>query len=258
MAKLSRLVDLNLSVAASSLRGWRGTSAFRPAAVQPEKLLELYDIENCPYCRLVREALTELDLDARILPCPRGGERFRPEAVNLGGKAQFPLLHDPNTDTWLYESADIIDYLRQTYGQRRSKRPLHGVRVLGSSLASASRITNGMQRRDSSLPEQELELYSFESSPFSRLVRERLCELELPYILRNTGKAAWKDMGPPQLRARLFPGEAVTGRNRQALLARAGKVQVPYLIDPNHAVAMFESADILAYLDRTYASSANT
>jgi glutathione S-transferase len=30
-------------------------------------------------------------------------------------------------------------------------------------------------------------------------------------------------------------------------------MQVPYLIDPNTGQAMFESADIVAYLERTYA-----
>jgi glutathione S-transferase len=29
---------------------------------------------------------------------------------------------------------------------------------------------------------------------------------------------------------------------------------VPYLIDPNTGVQMFESAEIVAYLDRTYAT----
>ena len=78
-------------------------------------------------------------------------------------------------------------------------------------------------------------------------------EYELPYILRSTGKAIAKDLGPPQWRARWFPDEPVVGRNRQRLLARAGKVQVPYLIDPNTGTELFESADILDYLDRTYA-----
>jgi glutathione S-transferase len=30
-------------------------------------------------------------------------------------------------------------------------------------------------------------------------------------------------------------------------------MQVPYLVDPNTGRAMFESADIVAYLERTYA-----
>ena len=47
-------------------------------------------------------------------------------------------------------------------------------------------------------------------------------------------------------------GSAVL-RNRRALLARAGRVQFPYLIDPNTGVALFESARILDYLEREYA-----
>jgi glutathione S-transferase len=30
---------------------------------------------------------------------------------------------------------------------------------------------------------------------------------------------------------------------------------VPYLVDPNTGEALFESADIVAYLDRTYAEA---
>ena len=65
-------LDIAGSTVASSLRLWRGTRA-AVATRQPRQLLELYEFESCPYCRLVREALTELDLDAMILPCPRGG-----------------------------------------------------------------------------------------------------------------------------------------------------------------------------------------
>lgn len=252
---MSRRFALLQSLLASSLRHWRGTAAFHPATRRPLRLLELYDIENCPFCRVVREALTELDLDAVIYPCPRGGKRFRPLAEQLGGKQLFPMLHDPNTGDRLYESEDIIAHLRKHYGGGDSRigrwlsRP---GRVLGSSLASGSRVNHGMIKAESRVPGDMLELYSFESSPFSRLVRERLCELELAYIVRNTGKATWKDMGPPHWRKALFPDAPVTGRNRQALLKRAGKVQVPYLIDPNTGTELFESADILAYLDSQY------
>jgi len=55
------------------------------------------------------------------------------------------------------------------------------------------------------------------------------------------------------MRATLFPDLPVAGRNRTELLARAGKVQVPYLVDSNTGNAMFESAAIRAYLLYTYA-----
>ncbi len=255
MSPIRHALRVASSTLASQARLWRGTAAFRPARRQPEQLLVLYDIEACPYCRLVREALTEMDLDADIRPCPRGGRRFRAQARRRGGREQFPLLEDPNTGVQLYESADIIDYLAQTYeAQSRAARGLRRALALaGSESASLSRGLRGLYARPSVAPEQPLELYSFESSPFSRLVREVLCELELRYTLRNAGKARWEDMGPPQLRARLFPELPVQGRNRVRLLQRAGRVQFPYLIDPNTGTEMFESAAICDYLERTYA-----
>lgn len=250
----TRSLAVSTSLIASQLRGWRGTSAFRPADRQPEQLLELYDYEDCAYCRLVREALTELDLDARILPCPRRGARFRRIVRQLGGKTQFPFLVDPNTGVKMYESADIIVYLRRTYaGRATPERPLRrALAVATSRLATAVHGGQGSLARPSKAPAQPLELYSFESSPYSRLVREVLCELELAYVLRNTGKGAWTDMGPPVMRDRWHRARQDTGRNRAALLARAGHVQVPYLVDPNTGTEMFESADIIRYLEQTY------
>jgi glutathione S-transferase len=253
---MSRAIDVNTSVLGSTLRGWRGTVAFRPARRQPKKALELYEYEASPHCRLVREVLTELDLDAMIYPCPQGGTRFRAQAQAQGGNLQFPLLVDPNTGMAIHDPADIISYLADTYEGRA--RPARGLRRLltmaGSYLASAARSpgrVRGLRARPSKAPAKALELYSFESSPYSRLAREVLCELELPYFLRNTGKARWSDMGPPWVRDKLLRGP-VEGRNRKALLARAGKVQLPYLVDPNTGTEMFESARIVKYLELTY------
>ncbi len=253
MNTLPHWLDVNSSLLASSLTGWRGTAAFEPARRQPERPLELYEFEACPFCRLVREALTEMDLDALVRPCPKGGTRFRPRVQELGGKQQFPFLVDPNTGHSLYESADIIEYLAETYEARvRAPRGLRrALRLASAQLATAVR-PRGLRARPSKPPAQPLELYSFESSPFSRLVREVLCELELPYLLRNTGKASWADMGPPWVRTRFFPGRPIEGRNRARLFERTGRVQVPYLIDPNTGREMFESADIVAYLESTY------
>lgn len=259
---MSKNTDVAINLLAGTLRGWRGSSTFAPARVQPEKTLKLYDIEASPYCRLVREVLTELDLDVMILPCPIGGTRFRPEAEQIGGKQLFPLLVDDNTGTTMYESADIIDYLGRTYKRRtRGHGPMRPLAVASSWLSSATlwRMGGGVQglrARPSKAPAQPLELFSFEASPYSRRVRARLCELELPYLLRNTGKAAWKDMGPPSFRDQLFKGEKGTSRNRRWLAEHTGQVQVPYLIDANTGVAMYESDAILAYLDRTYGAPA--
>ena len=249
-------LDIASSTIASSLRMWRGTRASAAAARQPERLLELYEFEACPYCRLVREALTELDLDARIYPCPQGGRRFRPRVLALGGKTQFPYLVDPNTRRSLYESDAIIEYLYAQYGPGPApSRLLRPFDVATATLAAVPRLAAGGRARPSTPARRPLELFSFESSPYSRRVRELLCELELPYVLRNTGKARWQDLGPPALRATLFPGLPVAGRNREVLLARAGRVQVPYLVDPNTGRAMFESTAIRSYLLETYGTA---
>jgi glutathione S-transferase len=245
-------VDVLNSTLASSLRFWRGTNA-RPASTQPARHLELYEFEACPYCRLVREALTELDLDAMILPAPHGGTRFRPRVAKLGGRTQFPFLVDPNTKRSMYESADIIEYLYEQYGGRPAPtRLLRPLDVASSSLASVARLGAGSRARRSRAPKKPLALFSFESSPYSRRVRELLCELEIPYLLRSMGKASWKDLGPPVIRATLFPDLPVTGRMRKELLERAGKVQAPYLVDPNTGTEMFESDAIRQYLSETY------
>lgn len=249
-----RPLNVSASVLASSLRGWRGTMASSRAR-QPGQPLELYDMEDCPYCRLVREALTELDLDAIIYPCPKDGQRFRPVMEKMGGKQLFPFLVDPNTGTQMYESADIIEYLYKTYRDRPTPRGLpRFLQVATSDLASAARPVNGYKAKPSKAPEQPLELYSFESSPFSRLVRETLCELEIPYLLRNCGKAEWQQLGPPSVRTTFFKDRPIKGRNRLRLFDLTGRQQVPYLVDPNTGTAMFESADIRRYLLETYGS----
>lgn len=255
---MTNMLRVTFNALGSTLRGWRGTMALQQTQ-PPEKPLKLYEFEACPYCRLVRETLTELDLDALILPCPKGGHRFRDEAVRLGGKAQFPLLVDENTGVMLYESKDIIDYLRKQYGQRGSgpSALVHWLNVSSSSgasaIAAAGSINGGMMVRASTAPDQPLILFSFETSPYSKIVRDRLCELELPYVLRNTGKGHWRDLGPPSFRDQMFKGELRTTRNRSWLADNTGKVQVPYLIDPNTGVAMYESGDIIEYLNQTYA-----
>ena len=243
------------SLISTLVRGTNGIQVHRTGD-KPVELLQLYDIENCPYCRLVREAMTELDLDALILPCPKGGERFRPELEVRGGKAQFPYLVDPNTGAELYESLDIIDYLFSTYGEGRRpiKWRLGTLQTAGSMLASAPRMNRGMQATPGAVPAELLELYSFESSPYARLVREKLCAMEMPYILRNCGRSRVQEWLLPPVRKALNITPDSVLENRRHLQHREGRVAIPYLFDPNTEQGLFESADILAYLASQYAS----
>jgi glutathione S-transferase len=227
-----RALDVATSTVASVLRFGAGRRV-RHAARQPEKLLEVYEFEGCPFCRRVREELSELDLDAMIYPCPKGGTRFRPRAVAMGGRESFPYLVDPNTDRSMYESSDIVSYLRETYGGPESSNG--GMAGIASSgMASAVRAGRGSRSRAAKGEvEKPLELWSFEACPYCRLAREALCELEIPYVLHNVAQGSGK---------------------REAFVARSGKMLVPYLVDPNTGRSLFESADIVRYLSGEYGS----
>ena len=115
---MHRVLDLTTSIAATLARLAVGASV-GPTGKRPEKTLELFEFESCPFCRKVREALTVLDLDAMIYPCPKRGPRYREELKRRGGKAQFPYLVDPNTGKEMYESDDIVAYLFRVYGDAR-------------------------------------------------------------------------------------------------------------------------------------------
>lgn len=231
--QLPRMLDVATSMFATVSRLGAGVQA-RRSERRPLERLELYEFEGCPFCRKVRDALTELDLEATIYPCPHGGTVHRPRAIELGGKAQFPYLVDRNTGTRMYESDNIVDYLYATYGERSPGVLLRGpIATASSLLASAFRPTSGTRAHPSRQPAQPLELWSFEASPFCRIAREALSELELPYVLHNVGK---------------------DGAGRPDFIARAGKMMVPYLVDPNTGREMFESAEIRKYLYETYAA----
>jgi glutathione S-transferase len=230
---MSRVVDVATSLAATVVRlpSGLGVGALGKRPPQP---LRLYEFEACPFCRKVREALSALDLEADVLPCPKNGLRFRPEAARLGGKAQFPYLVDPNTGKSMYESDEIVRYLFEEYGDGRVPVPLRlgSLTNLSSAFAGAFRLGRGAYYQPAKAPEKPLELWSFEASPYCRIVREKLCVLELPYRLHNVAKSS---------------------PSRAAFVERSGRMMVPWLVDPNTGVEMFESADIVRYLDRTYA-----
>jgi glutathione S-transferase len=238
-----------VSLGASLARPTRGAIAHGNRR-QPEQTLVLYEAEYCPYCRYVREALTALDLDALIYPIPKKGGRFKEQLIALGGESRVPFLIDPNTGEELYESEAIVQYLHREYGPDDVTMPARGIK--SSLTATLMRGTKGMLAAPSDAPEQPLELYSFEASPFARLVRETLCELEIPFLLHNVGKkpgriAEWL---PPKLRAKR--GYLPETENRKNLAERGGQVMVPYLVDPNTGTSLYESATIQQYLRDTY------
>lgn len=80
---------------------------------EPEELLELYQFEGCPFCGKVRQKMTELGLDF-IAKQVDPDDRSRVKDVS--GQTNVPVLVDPNTDTTMPESDDIVEYLEEHYG----------------------------------------------------------------------------------------------------------------------------------------------
>ncbi len=78
----------------------------------PKEMLEVYQFEGCPFCRKVRQKMTELGLDF-IARQVDSEDRTRVEKVS--GQSNVPVLVDPNNDTVMPESDDIVEYLEEHY-----------------------------------------------------------------------------------------------------------------------------------------------
>lgn len=206
---------------------------------KPAQPLELYDLEGCPFCRKVREALCILDIDAIFYSCPRNGPNYRKRLLELGGKTMVPFLVDKNAGVQMYESDAIIAYLYKTYGPGEQHIPLAlklgFFTTVSVALALLPRALKGGRYRKSALNHggnlKPLVYWGYELSPFCKLVKEELCELELPHLQKSMAR------GSPR---------------RQEMFDKRGLFQVPFLEDPNQGVALFESAAILNYLKLTY------
>ena len=199
--------------------------------------LVLYDIEGNCACKVVREAISMLDICCLVKPCPHGAVRHRAEALshalNQGGAAlEFPVLFDITTNQVFSGAASVLDQLYSVH--------LDGALppwYLDSRLAKIAFYLGGVKETEScyasptKAPATPLNLWAYEASPFCTIVREKLCEMEIPYVL--------------------FP--CARGSSRRDLLQRtAGTFQVPYLEDPNTSICLFESADIVEYLEIHY------
>lgn len=236
------LEELTSSIATLTRFPWGSRSLFnqsqRAEREDPPMLLQLFEFEACPFCRRVREALTELDLSVEVYPCPKGSVRHREMVKRSGGKEQFPFLFDPNTGISLYESSDIVEYLFQQYGKGRS--PSFGLlesTIITGWMPTILRAGRGMtlwRKSTDEAPSKKLELFSFENNPYARIVRETLCELELPYVLHNVGAGSAQE---------------------SILLEISGSKRVPYLLDPNTKQQIDDYKTMISYLFQTYSSS---
>lgn len=78
-------------------------------------MLNLYVKTGCPYCLRVIDA-NETIKAPLVLRNVSENSDLKSELVDKGGKSQTPYLEDTEKGVSMYESIEIIKYLKENYG----------------------------------------------------------------------------------------------------------------------------------------------
>ncbi len=73
-------------------------------------MYHLYIRQSCPYSKRVSSFMKKNKLKVQLRDLDE--KPHEKELIKRGGKAQTPYLVDTKTQQEMYESADIIDYLK--------------------------------------------------------------------------------------------------------------------------------------------------
>lgn len=98
------------------LKNWFKTPATQHETIQANDLA-LYHFGFCPYCRMVRSKMKQLALDIELRDIHQQDSHFQ-ALLSGGGKQTVPCLRITDAegqDQWMYESADIMDYLDKRF-----------------------------------------------------------------------------------------------------------------------------------------------
>jgi hypothetical protein len=201
---------------------------------RPTEPLTIIDAQDAN-SRKIREAVCILDMDTIFKPCAEGGMTLKNNSKTAD---QIPYMIDPNNGTEMTDADEIVAYLFRNYGDNKiplilRKGPIND---LTAKVGMAPRKDKGTTYTGSKRPEQPLEYWAYEASPFCAVVREVLSELEIPHLMKTVARGSTK---------------------REELFAKRGHFQAPYLEDPNTGVAMFESTAIIEYLYKTYGNESS-
>lgn len=73
-------------------------------------MFDLYILETCPYCKKVMSFLDENGVKYNKIDI--ADKKSEDALIQSGGKRQVPFLIDKDRNIQMYESADIIEYLK--------------------------------------------------------------------------------------------------------------------------------------------------
>lgn len=94
-------------------------------------MLTLYYKPTCVYSQNVLGEAQALGIQFDLKNIA-SDEVLAAQLVEKGGKRQTPFLEDPMRNVHLYESADIIAYLKEHYGSNAERKTFGGLNVHGS------------------------------------------------------------------------------------------------------------------------------
>lgn len=75
-------------------------------------MFDLFILETCPYCKKVMDYLKENNIKYHKFDIINKDNVLR--LLSVGGKEQVPFLYNEETNDKIYESDDIIEYVKKT------------------------------------------------------------------------------------------------------------------------------------------------
>lgn len=79
-------------------------------------MYELYELERCPYCKKVMEFMDAQGIE--YIKHDIENKNEEETLIRLGGKRQVPFLYEKISGLKMYESGDIIEYLKASSSQK--------------------------------------------------------------------------------------------------------------------------------------------
>jgi len=73
-------------------------------------MLELFMLSTCPYCHKVMDFMDEHGIAYKTIDI--SNIQNEEALIKIGGKRQVPFLIDRENNVEMYESGDIIEYLK--------------------------------------------------------------------------------------------------------------------------------------------------
>ena len=74
-------------------------------------MIDLFILESCPYCQKVMDFMKDNQIKYHKFDTINSDNVLR--LLTIGGKDQVPFLYNENTNDKIYESDDIIAYVKK-------------------------------------------------------------------------------------------------------------------------------------------------